>query len=105
MTDATSIGPKLSIAMVPSTISATNNVPAMGALYAEVMPAAEPHATRSRSRDVRNFAIRPMIDAQVADNCTIDPSRPIEPPDATENSDEMLRATLWRTGIRPSPID
>jgi hypothetical protein len=31
-TDATTIGPKVSIASEPSTISATNSAPAMGAL-------------------------------------------------------------------------
>ena len=49
-TDDTTIGPKLSMAMEPSTSSVTKNAPAIGALYAEVIPAAAPQATSKRRR-------------------------------------------------------
>src|SRR5437763_17157047 len=89
-TDAKIKGPKLSIAIEPRTISATNNAPAIGALYAAAMPAAPPQATMSRRRGVVNFALRPTSEASHAPSCDIEPSRPMEPPDAIERSDEML---------------
>src|SRR6476646_8374529 len=93
-TDATTIGPKLSIAIEPSTISVTKNAPAIGALYAEVMPAAAPHATRRRRRGGSKCTQRPISEAESAASCTIDPSRPIEPPLAIVNSDDRLRQKL-----------
>jgi len=103
-TDATINGPNDSIAIDPSRISATNNDPAIGALYAAVMPAAAPQATSSRNCDTLNFARRPTTEATVAERWTIEPSRPSEPPLATDTSEERLRATLWPTGTRPSPM-
>ena len=46
-TDETIIGPRLSMAMPPSTIS-TKKAPAIGALYADVMPAAAQATSRRR---------------------------------------------------------
>ena len=63
MTDAKTSGPKISIATEPSTISATKSAPAMGALYADAMPAAAPQPTSRRSRGVDHFCKRPASDA------------------------------------------
>ena len=104
-TEATTSGPKLSIAIEPSTISDTNSAPPIGALYAEVIPAAAPQATSRRSWAGPKRAMRPASEAHIAARWTIEPSRPIDPPEATENSDEALRASAWRTGMRPSPIE
>lgn len=102
-TEATTTGPKLSIAIEPSTISQTKNAPAIGALYAEVIPAAAPHATSRRSRGGSKCAKRPTSDAASAASCTIGPSRPIEPPLPIVSSDDALRQRLCRTGTTPSP--
>src|ERR1700684_1148021 len=90
-TAETTTGPELSIAIEPSTISVTKNAPAIGALYAEVIPAAAPQATSRRRRGGSKWTQRPISDAHSAASCTIEPSRPIEPPLAIVNSDEMLR--------------
>jgi hypothetical protein len=103
-TAATTTGPKLSIAIEPSTISVTKNAPAIGALYAEVMPAAAPQATSRRSRGGSKCTQRPISEAASAASCTIGPSRPIEPPLAIVNSEETLRHRLSLTGTTPSPI-
>src|SRR5580692_1344351 len=103
-TAATTTGPKLSIAIEPSTISVTKKAPAIGALYAEVIPAAAPQATSTRSRDGSKCTQRPISDAASAASCTIGPSRPIEPPLAIVNSDDTLRHKLILTGTTPSPI-
>src|SRR5207249_3797473 len=103
-TAATSNGPNESIAIDPSTISATKRAPAMGALYAAVIPAAAPQATNRRSRGGLNNVMRPSTDAAIAASCTIDPSRPIDPPETMEQSEEALRARLWPTPMRPSPM-
>lgn len=103
-TAATTTGPKLSIAIEPSTISVTKNAPAIGALYADVMPAAAPHATSKRSRGGSKWTQRPISEAASAASWTIGPSRPIEPPLEIVNSDERLRHRLSFTGTTPSPI-
>ena len=46
---------------------------------------------------------RPAHDDSAHESCTIAPSRPIEPPEATVRSDEKLRSRLARTWIAPSP--
>src|SRR5215475_4664521 len=97
-TDEMTTGPKLSIAIEPSTISVTKNAPAIGALYADVIPAAAPHATSSLRRGGSKCTTRPISDAHSAASCTIGPSRPIEPPLEIVNSDDTLRHKLTRTG-------
>ena len=100
----TASGPRLSMAIEPRMISATKKEPAIGALYADAMPAAAPQATRSRSCGPVNCRQRPRMDATTAASCTIGPSRPIEPPEPMENSAAVLFTRLARTGIRPLPI-
>src|ERR1700685_2578054 len=100
----TTTGPQPFITVEPSTISVTKNAPAIGALYAEVIPAAAPQATSRRKRDGSKCTQRPISDAASADSCTIGPSRPIEPPLAIVNSDETLRQKESCTGTMPSPI-
>ena len=79
-------------------ISATKNEPAIGALYAEAMPAAAPQATSRRSFGGVNFRHRPSRDATSAASCTIGPSRPIEPPDPIEKSAAADLIRLARVG-------
>src|SRR6202042_1398596 len=96
--DDTTMGPNLAITIEPSTISVTKNAPAIGALYADVIPAAAPHATSRRSRGGAKCTTRPISDAASAASCTIGPSRPIEPPLAIVNSDDTERHRLKCTG-------
>src|ERR1700686_598086 len=102
-TEDTTIGPKLSIAMEPSTISVTKNAPAIGALYAEGIPAAAPQATSRRRRGGSKGTQRPISAAPGPGGRPIEPSPPMEPPLAMVNSDEMLRQRLCETGTTPSP--
>src|SRR5690242_7552652 len=97
MTLAKISGPRLDIEIVPSTISETNSAPANGALYAEAMPAAAPHATSSLSRGREIHVRRPIHDAAVVASCAIAPSRPIEPPEETVNRLEIERTRLGAT--------
>src|SRR5579884_2850135 len=96
---ATSNGPRLSIAIDPKTISATNKAAATVTLYTAAIPPAAPQATINRHRGVDILAPSPNHEASVADNCTIAPSRPIEPPDPMVMSDETVFARLRRTLI------
>ena len=88
----------------PITISATKKALASGALYADVMPAAAPHATSRRSCCAGRRRHWPSTDAHRAASCTMGPSRPIEPPLTMLSSEAALRATLRTTGMRPSPM-
>ena len=104
-TDATTIGPKFSITIVPSTISVTNSAPAMRRVVGRRDAgggAAGDQQTQARRMSKRST--RPSSDAQSAASCTIEPSRPIEPPEAIVHSDDTLRSRFWRTGMWPSPI-
>ena len=103
MTDAKTSGPKISIATEPSTISATKRAPAMGALYADAMPAAAPQPTSKRNRGVDHFCNRPASDAARDESCTSGPSRPIEPPEAIVKSADRHFVRLRRAEIFPSP--
>ncbi len=102
-TDAMISGGMRSATMEPNTISATKKAPAIGALYTEVIPAAAPHATRVRICSGEIVRKRPTKEAQRAASCTMGPSCPIEEPVAIEHSEDELRASVCRTGIRPSP--
>src|ERR1700754_4621598 len=103
-TDEITNGPKLSIAIEPSTISVTKKAPAIGALYADVIPAAAPHATSSLRRGGSKCTTRPTGEAHSAAIRTIGHSRPIEPPLEIENSEDTVRHRLACTGTTPSPI-
>ncbi len=103
MTVENTSGPSVSIEMDFSTISETNRAPAIGALYADAIPAAAPHATISRRRGEGHFRKRPTSDAIRAESCTIGPSRPIEPPEAIEKAAEKHRTRLERIERRPFP--
>ncbi len=45
----------------------------------------------------------PNLEPTIAASCTIGPSRPIEPPEAIDRSDERLFDRVARNPIRPSP--
>ena len=45
----------------------------------------------------------PTLEPIRAASCTIGPSRPIEPPEAMVKSEEMLRISVGRAAIVPSP--
>src|SRR5690242_17661683 len=100
----TTSGPRLSIAIVPRMISATKNDPAIGALYADAIPAAAPQATGSRSCGGVNFRQRPRREATTAAICTIGPSRPIDPPEPIEKTAAADFTRLARVGTLPLPI-
>lgn len=104
VTDAATSGPRLSIAIVPRMISATKKEPASGAKYAEAMPAAAPQATSRRSCGGEKRRQRPRNDANIAESCTIGPSRPIDPPEPIEKSAAVLFTKLARIGTWPVPI-
>src|SRR5215471_12836309 len=103
ITDANTSGPKISIAMEPSTISATKTAPEIGALYAEAMPAAAPQPTSNRNRGAVHRCKRPASDATIAESWTSGPSRPMDPPEAIVKSAERDFTILWRADILPSP--
>jgi hypothetical protein len=46
---------------------------------------------------------RPSHEASIEESCTIAPSRPIDPPEATVSSDEAHFTRLGRMRIVPSP--
>ena len=87
-TDEQTSGPNTSMDVVAMTTSATKRAPATGALYAEAMPAAAPHATNSLNRGLATCRMRPIAEANIAASCTSGPSRPIEPPEEIENKAE-----------------
>src|ERR1700726_4504206 len=62
-TEARINGPSDSTTTVPRIISATNSDAAIGALYAQAMPAADPHATRCRRCGIGILRILPTSDA------------------------------------------
>src|SRR5580765_3078370 len=64
-TDAKTSGANMLIEKFPSTISAANTAPEIGALYAAAIPEAAPHPTSMRSRYGGHFAICPHFDASV----------------------------------------
>src|ERR1700746_175109 len=99
VTEATMSGPKLSMAIDPRTISETNSAPEMGALYAAAIPAAPPQATISRNRGIGARASNPSFEPSIADSCTMGPSRPMDPPEAIDRSDERLFARVDRRAI------
>ena len=103
ITEETTRGPKLSMAIEPRTISETKSAPEIGALYAEAMPAAPPHATMSRRRGTGAPASVPSLEPSIAASCTIGPSRPIDPPDAMVKSEATLEMSVLRKPMRPSP--
>lgn len=72
-------------------------------MEAAARPAAAPAATSKRNRSRGRRAILPMVEATMADSCTIAHSRPMEPPEATVTSEEADLTRLWRTLIQPSP--
>ncbi len=45
-----------------------------------------------------------MSEDERAASCTIEPSRPMDPPLAMVMSDDRLRQKLCHTGIMPSPM-
>ena len=65
---------------LPRMMSEAKTAPAMGALYAAEMPAAAPQPTSSRSRYGGHVASWPSLEASVADNCVMPPSRPMDAP-------------------------
>src|ERR1039458_7248754 len=87
-TDAKTSGANRFIEKLPSTISAANTAPEMGALYAAAIPDAAPHPTNSRNRYGGHLATWPHLDDSVAASCTMPPSRPIDPPDPIVTSDD-----------------
>src|SRR5690606_13183837 len=89
---------------VPSTISAIKMAPASGVPYAAATPAAPPQATNTLKCAVPIYMKRPTNDAASDDRCTIAPSRPMEPPDATVNKDDNDRNAPCRNDMRPSPM-
>ena len=107
VTAATSKGPSVAVVMTPNTISQTNTAPEIGALYADVIPAAAPHATSRRNcstdTGVQRPNTRPSNEPHIAASCTIGPSRPMDAPLATEHSDDALRTRLCRALSTPSP--
>jgi hypothetical protein len=80
MTLATRIGGKALTPNVPRTFSSEKNTPAMGALKAAEMPAADPHATKTRSRTGLDRKNRPMRDPSAAPATATGPSAPTLPP-------------------------
>ncbi len=48
-------------------------------------------------------ARRPNREPTIAASCTIGPSRPIDPPEAIESSEDALFTSVDRTPMRPSP--
>src|ERR1700722_5416171 len=62
-TEARINGPSDSTTTVPKMISATNRDAAMGALYAQAMPAAAPQATRWRRCGIGIFLSLPTTEA------------------------------------------
>src|SRR6266436_1098021 len=103
ITDAKTSGANRLIEKFPSTINAANTAPEMGALYAAAIPEAAPQPTSRRSRYGCHFAICPHLEARVAANCVMPPSRPIEPPDPMVMREEMNLIAALRKGRRPSP--
>ncbi|MNL06441.1 hypothetical protein D3C87_1270760 [compost metagenome] len=69
------------------------------------MPAVAPHATNSRKWRGGNSRNRPVSDENMAANCTIGPSRPMEAPDPIEKIDDRLRASVWRRPMTPRPME
>jgi len=67
------------------------------------MPAAAPQATNRRRLGMGALPSNAIFDPISAASCTIGPSRPIEPPDAMVSSEEMLRMSVGRAAITPSP--
>jgi len=67
------------------------------------MPAAAPQATSRRSRAGENFPTRPSSEPSMEASCTMDPSRPIEPPEEMVTSEERLFHDVARTRITPVP--
>src|SRR5437588_3973221 len=67
------------------------------------MPDAAPQPTSSRSRYGCHFASCPHLEASVAANCVMPPSRPIDPPEPMVISDDKNLITALRNGSRPSP--
>ena len=102
-TDAKTSGANRFIEKLPSTISAANTAPEMGALYAAAIPDAAPHPTNSRNRYGGHLATWPHLDDSVAASCTMPPSRPIDPPDPIVTSDDRNFTMPLRSGKRPSP--
>ena len=47
----------------------------------------------------------PIREASIAASCTIEPSRPMEPPEAIVNNDEALLNNVPRKLMRPSPTN
>ena len=92
-----------SMAIEPSTISEANSAPEIGALYAAAIPAATPHATIRRSRGTGARASSPIREPSIAASCTIEPSRPIEPPEAMVSIEPRLFRIEARKPMRPSP--
>ena len=63
------------------------------------MPAVAPQATSRRNCRGGRIRKRPLNEDSIAASCTIGPSRPMEAPDPMENSEDTLRATVWRKPI------
>src|ERR1035441_6651906 len=97
-TDANTSGANRLMEKLPSTISAANTAPEMGALYAAAIPDAAPHPTNSRNRYGCHFAHWPHFDASVADSCTMAPSRPMDPPDPMLTSDRSEERRVGKEG-------
>ena len=98
---ANSNGPKLATLMPPSTISATNKAPAIGVLYAPASPAAAPQATAKRRSAGDRCRAFPNTPPDKAASCTIEPSRPIEPPEMTVAADAIDFSKEDRQGTSP----
>ncbi|MOA44568.1 hypothetical protein D3C78_1668660 [compost metagenome] len=69
------------------------------------MPAVAPQATNSRKWRGGNNRNRPLNDDNMAANCTIGPSRPMEAPELMEKMDDRLRASVWRRPMTPRPME
>src|SRR5437870_2093748 len=103
ITEAKTNGANRLIEKFPSTISAAKTAPEIGALYAAAIPEAAPQPTNSRRRYGCHLAIWPHLEAKVADNCVIAPSRPMEAPVPILRREEKNFTSALRRGRRPSP--
>ena len=89
----------MSMDIIPTTISQTNNAPAIGAWKtAAIAPAAE-HATIRRRRGGEKFSLRPKTEAKTVTVWTSGPSRPMDAPEPIVRIAARLLSKLERTGI------
>jgi hypothetical protein len=100
-TDATTTGANEAAPKAPSIFSDAKSTPAIGALKAAAMPAAEPAPTNvlSRSGEARNH--RPMRELVAAPATTTGPSGPTELPVPMSSADATVFAATGPNRIRP----